>query len=1353
MRWDMADPTTPPAASTDTIRFVGGKPESKSVDSSPPVAGSQNAGGPDAGGYSFLDSDEAGGPTFDWIEIDGTGTDAGLTDDTAVTVPLPFPFRFYGTTYGQLAIASNGAVYFSDTYLGYNNTCVPAANNYGVDAIIALYWDDLVPTAANKVLYQAVGAAPHRRFVVQWQNVAIYGTSGALTAQVQLFEESGEVLLLYHSLPAAAGLGATVGIQANPTAGLPYLCNAPGLHSGLAVSFAPCPTSYDVYLDAVDPPFMVICTGSAERACDPGPLQQGTTYYWRVVATNCCGSSESATWSFTTCSLPTAPAEPAPADGAATTSLEVELSWRTDPNPPSPLKPALSTDPLIPPDAQEVDAELRARPHEPIQQPQPVTRASPPEAAPRDSTPGPQHAHADEGLSLFFASAGVAPEGDTPMDVAFSTDGRRIIVAHRDSRNLIIFDAATRTVVDTIALSGSPNSLAISSDGVHAVTANLFENTASIVDLSTGAQTAVVPVGLQPGVVRITPDGSRAVVGNTLEGSLSVIDIASASELRRIPGAVFAETVTYVAETATTLSAYTDFQIAADNRTLMFPAYTEGLIQFYDIVDGTVSSLAHAAHPGSVAITPDGTRAVVGHGAPTNLVSVLDVPARGLLRTMHVNFSIDVSRYSIAINHQGTKAVVPVTAAAVLLDLTAGSFLTTLDTGCCLNLGVTFDGEYCFAGGLRGSLIRFATNSIVASLNNLQSTERSTVSPAGGRCASLSHTTTENLLVFRADGATGFLEGLVPSGPPPEADKTRTMALTPDGARAVAVNILSDNVSIVDMETLLVEAIVPVGDRPNGVQVSPDGRTAVVANLDSTFTTLVDLETHTAAPVTTAFRNSEVRISPDGAYAYVSVVSGGDGVLRINLATKTVEGPKVATGDMGGIPILFSPSSGIALSHDGRTLATCNSLSNNVSILNTESWSEVIRVPVGAFPVRAVFSPDDRHLYVSNFNDDSVSVVRNAGAASSVIGTITTGDGPFELVLAPDAAYLAVGNYHAKTISVVPLPAATVMTTIPLAGEPIGLSAGTRGDRFYAAVNGGDFLILDAHTHQIIDSVNTGAVPAMLVVHELRQMALMPSPVGADGLHVVSLGPGGPCPTSYDVQWGIVNPPLTTVCSGSRIPFCDPGPLIGSTTYYWQVVAHNCCGTVSGPVWSLETPEQPMLISAVSRRVHGASGEFDIPLPLGTGVDAGVESRREGPKQVVLTFSQPIQAQDGVLDTEVALSAGTLVSIHAAESTLTVDLANVPDRGCLAMSLHGLSNLSGIPLGGVDRLYVRCLYADVNGDGTVASGDVTQVKRRSGQMTTAENFRADVNADGVIASGDITQVKSRSGSSAPVCNP
>lgn len=61
------------------------------------------------------------------------------------------------------------------------------------------------------------------------------------------------------------------------------------------------------------------------------------------------------------------------------------------------------------------------------------------------------------------------------------------------------------------------------------------------------------------------------------------------------------------------------------------------------------------------------------------------------------------------------------------------------------------------------------------------------------------------------------------------------------------------------------------------------------------------------------------------------------------------------------------------------------------------------------------------------------------------------------------------------------------------------------------------------------------------------------------------------CFTTYDVYFGTDPGALSLICQDVTVPSCDPGRLEGKTTYYWQVIAKNCCGQTPGPIWSFTT--------------------------------------------------------------------------------------------------------------------------------------------------------------------------------------
>jgi hypothetical protein len=62
--------------------------------------------------------------------------------------------------------------------------------------------------------------------------------------------------------------------------------------------------------------------------------------------------------------------------------------------------------------------------------------------------------------------------------------------------------------------------------------------------------------------------------------------------------------------------------------------------------------------------------------------------------------------------------------------------------------------------------------------------------------------------------------------------------------------------------------------------------------------------------------------------------------------------------------------------------------------------------------------------------------------------------------------------------------------------------------------------------------------------------------------------------TTYDVNFGTGNPPALAA-SGMTATTYTPSAFANSTTYFWQIVAHNANGSTTGPVWSFTTAAAP----------------------------------------------------------------------------------------------------------------------------------------------------------------------------------
>jgi hypothetical protein len=166
-------------------------------------------GGPDGFGYIYIDSNEPGGPTFNWEDISGTGTpltpitpdyiEAAPLDDVAWNRTIGFSFNFYGANYTQVAVDSNGYLNFDSGGGDFDpGNCEPDCPIPDTDkpntAIYGL-WEDLNPGEGGEIYVETRGVAPNRRFIVQYHNVPFIGTSVPVTFQIILFEGSNDILM------------------------------------------------------------------------------------------------------------------------------------------------------------------------------------------------------------------------------------------------------------------------------------------------------------------------------------------------------------------------------------------------------------------------------------------------------------------------------------------------------------------------------------------------------------------------------------------------------------------------------------------------------------------------------------------------------------------------------------------------------------------------------------------------------------------------------------------------------------------------------------------------------------------------------------------------------------------------------------------------------------------------------------------------------------------------------------------------------------------------------------------------------------------------------------------------------
>ncbi len=238
------------------------------------------------------------------------------------------------------------------------------------------------------------------------------------------------------------------------------------------------------------------------------------------------------------------------------------------------------------------------------------------------------------------------------------------------------------------------------------------------------------------------------------------------------------------------------------------------------------------------------------------------------------------------------------------------------------------------------------------------------------------------------DTASHKVSKVLAAGSDPEQ-----FALSNDDKRLYVANEDTGTLSVVDVEAGKVIERIKVGQEPEGVALTPNGRWLLVSNESGNSVSVIDTTTlQVTRTVAVGKRPRDMAFSPDGSVAYVSgemdaslnrmsvtqdvpaqrLVQLRDearpmGVIldsaRHRLYLSTGRGGTVAVFDMKDgaklikeVPVGKRPW-GMALSADGLHLYTANGPSNDVSVVDTTTLTEVKRVAVGKSPWGIVLGP------------------------------------------------------------------------------------------------------------------------------------------------------------------------------------------------------------------------------------------------------------------------------------------------------------------------------------------------------------------------------------------------------------
>lgn len=296
---------------------------------------------------------------------------------------------------------------------------------------------------------------------------------------------------------------------------------------------------------------------------------------------------------------------------------------------------------------------------------------------------------------------------------------------------------------------------------------------------------------------------------------------------------------------------------------------------------------------------------------------------------------------------------------------------------------------------------------------------------------------------------------------------------------------------------------------------------------------------------------------------------------------------------------------------------------------------------------------------------------------------------------------------------------------------------------------------------------------AVSVVSTLQNENVGFAPVSADSgatpFHIFGPSSGGVIKDlniNFPIVTGITQATLRS--AGSELDFCGDTVerfilrVSTPTQFYDVLVRYATCSGTANVLWSFyqisaprpllavgvtpsPTPKPVRLVNAVSRKIHGLAGPFDVNLPLlgPPGIECRRTNNANGDYTIIYTFSETLNS---VYDAMVISGIG-----HVRDSAIgpdphqyIVNLGGVANAQSIVVRLDFVQDSEGHASSAVDAS-MTVLIGDVTANGRIASADLKEVKAQVGHPVTIFNFRDDVNHDGVIDGTDVAIVQNHKG--------
>lgn len=312
------------------------------------------------------------------------------------------------------------------------------------------------------------------------------------------------------------------------------------------------------------------------------------------------------------------------------------------------------------------------------------------------------------------------------------------------------------------------------------------------------------------------------------------------------------------------------------------------------------------------------------------------------------------------------------------------------------------------------------------------------------------------------------------------------------GARLYVTVSGDDEVISIDEATQKVLSHIPVGAGPAIIVSTPDHSQLFTADWEGDSVTAIDVATEDTHIIKVSSRPYVIAMSPKGDFLY----AGLNDATLVAIDTKTHD--IVRTFDTSVL------AASVIVSADGKTLyvASLNTLfPGRLQALDAVT-GEVVgpQLVVGAAPAWITITPDGSKVFTLNFLSDDVTVVDTE--TWKKVSTVSTGAGSQAIIgnVTPDNSRLYVTNHGTGELMGIDTESYEVVQTVKLDGRPVGVNFNTDGSRVYVTDFGPKSLLAGVDTNFLLTGMFSTTDPGQVSAYDVKTGKLIGKKI--------SVGPG-----------------------------------------------------------------------------------------------------------------------------------------------------------------------------------------------------------------------------------------------------